>query len=92
MKLFSGVEFKVKQTPSLRALAKTLHSVATTEHPIFFSRALNALSEITKGAFKPMDRRSDARPLLDYQVLVEALSASPILTELREAGPLAKAQ
>src|SRR5580698_6490032 len=28
------VEFKVKPTPKLRALAKTLHSVATTEHPV----------------------------------------------------------
>jgi hypothetical protein len=85
------VVFKVKQTPKLRALAKTLHSVATTEHPVFFSRALNALSEITKGLSDRGIEEVTAAPT-DYQVLVEALSASPILSELREAGPLAKAK
>lgn len=85
------VEFKVKRTPHLRALAKTLHSVATTEHPVFFSRALNALSEITKGLSDRWIEEATAAPT-DYQVLVEALSASPILSELREAGPLARAK
>jgi hypothetical protein len=85
------VEFKVKQTPKFKALAKTLHSVATTEHPVFFSRALNALSEIAKGLSDQWIDEATAAPT-DYQVLVEALSASPILSELREAGPLAKAK
>ncbi len=85
------VEFKVTQAPKLRALAKSLDSVAATEYPVFFSRALNALSEITKELSDQWIEEVTAAPT-DYQVLVNALSASPILTELGSAEPLAKAK
>jgi hypothetical protein len=84
-------EFKVKRGSKLRTLTKALDSVASTEHPVFFSRALNALSDIAKELPNLWMEEVTAAPT-DYQVLVNALSASPVVEELGSADPLAKAK
>jgi hypothetical protein len=83
------VEVHAREATPLRALSKALSTVATTKHPIFFSRALRALSEITAQlSSQGIDDLSTAST--DTELLLNSLLAAPVIDTLSVSDPLAK--
>jgi hypothetical protein len=83
--------FEMKHAQTLRPLAKALDSVADTKYPVFFSRTLNALSGIARELSPEGIEELTAAPS-DYQMLVDALSASSVMQEFGKTDPLLRAK
>jgi hypothetical protein len=82
--------FELKRISKLSTLKKALDSVAGTQHPIFFSRALNGLWRISQQlSTKGIEELSTAPT--DFELLVNALSVSPVV-ESGATDPLARAK
>jgi hypothetical protein len=72
-------------------LKEILAAVGKTKHPIFFSRVLHALAKLERELPKePIDAASAAPT--DYMVLLEALTAPSVATQLTAEDPLAAAR
>src|SRR5260370_23874096 len=83
-------EFKLSEVPA-RPLKERLTAIEKTKHPVFLSRALNALTGLAQELPKErIDEASAART--DYMVLVEALTAPSLATQLAAEGPLTAAR
>jgi len=83
-------EFKLSEAPA-RPLKERLTAIEKTKHPVFLSRALNALTGLAQELPKErIDEASAART--DYMVLVEALTAPSLATQLAAEDPLTAAR
>jgi len=83
-------EFKLSEAPA-RPLKERLTAIEKTKHPVFLSRALNALIGLAQELPKErIDEASAART--DYMVLVEALTAPSLATQLAAEDPLTAAR
>ena len=84
--------FEFKTTPSLgRPLREKLSAIGKTKHPVFVSRALNALVDFEEDLSRErIDEASAASS--DYMVLYEALTAPSIAAHLASKNPLATAR
>jgi hypothetical protein len=87
----SLVIFQLKNTSQLRPLTRVIDSLTRTEHPVFFSRAFNALSSIANELPAQSVEELTASPT-DFELLVNAVFAATINTELSEADPLIRAK
>jgi hypothetical protein len=85
------VIFELKNTSRLRPLTRAIDSLSRTEHPVFFSRAFNALSSITKELTSQSVEELTASPT-DFELLVNALSAASIAAESSDGDPLIRAK
>jgi biotin operon repressor len=85
------VIFQLKNYSSLRPLTRVIESLTRTEHPVFFSRALNALSSIANELPAQSVQELIASPT-DFELLVNALSAVSVSPESSEADPLVRAK
>ena len=83
-------EFKLSKVPA-RPLKEKLAIVEKTRHPIFFSRVLNALTRLENELPKEQIHAASAAPT-DYMVLLEALTAPSVATQLTAEDPLAAAR
>ncbi len=72
-------------------LKEILAAVGKTKHPIFFSRVLNALAELEHELPKEQIDLASAAST-DYMVLLEALTAPSVATQLTAEDPLAAAR
>lgn len=83
------VIFELKGSPRLRSLTRVIDSLSRTEHPVFFSRAFNALSTITSEL--PLQSLEElAASSTDFELLVNALSAAAVTSN--NADPLVRAK
>jgi hypothetical protein len=83
-------EFKTSEAIA-RPLKEKLRVIERTKHPVFVSRALNALVDFE--AELPAERIEDASTApSDYMVLYEALTAPSVATHLASKDPLAAAR
>jgi hypothetical protein len=85
------VIFELKNTSRLKPLTRVIDSLSRTEHPVFFSRAINALSSITNELSSQSVEELTASPT-DFELLVNALSAAPIAAESSDGDPLMRAK
>jgi hypothetical protein len=83
-------EFKTSQSFG-RPLRDKLSAIEKTKHPIFVSRALNALVEFEEELPKERIEEASAAPS-DYMVLYEALTAPSVAAHLAAKDPLATAR
>jgi hypothetical protein len=83
-------EFKTSQSCG-QLLKKRLSAIEKSKHPIFVSRALNALVEFEEELPKERIDEASSAPS-DYMVLLEALTASTVATHLAVEDPLATAR
>jgi hypothetical protein len=85
------VIFEMKGYSKLKTLTRLLDSLSRTEHPVFFSRAFNALSDITNElSTQGIEELTTAST--DFELLVNALLASQVATDPGDADPLIKAK
>lgn len=85
------VIFQLRHKEAARALKERLFYVEKTRHPNFVSRALNALAELEREL--PSERIEEASTAPnDFLVLVNALSAAGVATQMAEKDPLAAAK
>ena len=85
------VIFELKNTSRLKPLTRVIDSLSRTEHPVFFSRAFNALSSITNELSSQSVDELTASPT-DFELLVNALSAASIAAESSDGDPLIRAK
>lgn len=85
------VIFELKNTSRLKPLTRVIDSLSRTEHPVFFSRAFNALSSITNELSSQSVEELTASPT-DFELLVNALSAVSIAAESSDGDPLIRAK
>ncbi len=85
------VIFELKTSSRLKPLTRVIDSLSRTEHPVFFSRAFNALSSITKELSSQSVEELTASPT-DFELLVNALSAASISAESSDGDPLIRAK
>lgn len=85
------VIFELKNTSRLKPLTRVIDSLSRTEHPVFFSRAFNALSSITNELSSQSVEELTASPT-DFELLVNALSAASIAAESSDGDPLIRAK
>lgn len=85
------VIFELKTSSRLRPLTRVIDSLSRTEHPVFFSRAFNALSSITNELSSQSVEELTASPT-DFELLVNALSAASIAAESSDGDPLIRAK
>lgn len=86
----SCFEFKLSDLPA-RPLKLTLATVEKTKHPIFVSRILNALTVLEEELpTEQIDAATAAST--DYMVLLKALTAPSVATQLTAEDPLAVAR
>jgi hypothetical protein len=85
------VIFELKTRSRLRPLTRVIDSLSRTEHPVFFSRAFNALSSITNELSSQSVEELTASPT-DFELLVNALSAASIAAESSDGDPLIRAK
>jgi hypothetical protein len=85
------VIFELKNTSRLRPLTRVIDSLSRTEHPVFFSRAFNALSSITNELSSQSVEELTASAT-DFELLVNALSAASIAAESSDGDPLNRAK
>jgi hypothetical protein len=85
------VIFELKNRSRLRPLTRVIDSLSRTEHPVFFSRAFNALSSITNELSSQSVEELTASPT-DFELLVNALSAASIAAESSDGDPLIRAK
>ncbi len=83
-------EFKLSGDPA-RPLKEKLIAAQKTKHPVFLSRALNALAGLAQELPKERIDEASAAPT-DYMVLVEALTAPSLAPQLALEDPLAAAR
>ncbi len=83
--------FELKNTSRLKPLTRVIDSLSRTEHPVFFSRAFNALSSITNELSSQSVEELTASPS-DFELLVNALSAASIAAESSDGDPLIRAK
>ncbi|HZP04600.1 MAG TPA: hypothetical protein VFB43_06840 [Terracidiphilus sp.] len=82
--------FQLKSTSQIRPLTRVIDSLSRTEHPVFFSRAFNALSSIANELPAQSVEELTASST-DFEVLVNALSAVTIDAEF-DPDPLIRAK
>jgi len=85
------VIFQLKNTSQLRPLARVIDSLRRTEHPVFFSRAFNALTSIANELPAQSVEELTASST-DFELLVNALFAATIKTESIDPDPLIRAK
>ena len=85
------VIFQCKTFSKLKTLTRLIDSLSRTEHPVFFSRAFNALSDIANELSSQSIEDLTASST-DIELLVNALSASPIAIDPEDADPLIRAK
>ena len=85
------VIFQLKSAPQLKSLTRLLDSLSRTEHPVFFSRAFSALSDIASELSPQGIEELIASPT-DFQLLVNTLSASPVAATPGDDDPLFRAK
>jgi hypothetical protein len=85
------VIFELKTSSRLKPLTRVIDSLSRTEHPVFFSRAFNALSSITNELSSQSVEELTASPT-DFELLVNALSAASISAESSDGDPLIRAK
>jgi biotin operon repressor len=83
--------FTLRRSAASRPMRESLRSIENTEHPVFYVRALHALKEIEQVLSKEKIEEATAAPN-DCMVLLNALTASPVATQLGKADPLAAAR
>lgn len=83
--------FTLRRSAASRPLREGLRMIEHTQHPVFYVRALHALKEIEKALPKEKIEEATAAPN-DCMVLLNALTASPVATQLGKADPLAAAR
>ncbi len=83
--------FQLKKISQLKPLTRLIDSLSRTEHPVFFSRALNALSEITSELSTQGIEELTASPT-DFELLVNTLSVSPVSRKPEDSDPLMRAK
>jgi hypothetical protein len=74
-----------------KVLRELLAAAGKTKHPIFFSRVLSALAELEYELPKEQIDAASAAPT-DYMVLLEALTAPSVASQLTAQDPLAAAR
>ncbi len=84
------LEFTLREA-LLRPLRERLTAVQNTKYPVFVTRALNALTGLEQELPKERIEQASAAPT-DYMVLVEALTAPSVATQLAARDPLAAAR
>jgi hypothetical protein len=85
------VIFELKNTSRLKPLTRVIDSLSRTEHPVFFSRAFNALSSITNELSSQSVAELTASPT-DFELLVNAVSATSTAAASTDGDPLLRAK
>ncbi len=85
------VIFELKTSSRLRPLTRVIDSLSRTEHPVFFSRAFNALSSITNELSSQSVEELTASPT-DFELLVNAVSATSTAAVSTDGDPLIRAK
>ena len=85
------VIFELKTSPRLRPLTRVIDSLSRTEHPVFFSRAFNALSSITNELSSQSVEELIASPT-DFELLVNAVSATSTAAASTDGDPMIRAK
>ncbi len=85
------VIFELKTSPPLRPLTRVIDSLSRTEHPVFFSRAFNALSSIANELSSQSVEELTASPT-DFELLVNAVSATSTAAASTDGDPLIRAK
>ena len=85
------VIFELKNTSRLKPLTRVIDSLSRTEHPVFFSRAFNALSSITNELSSQSVEELTASPT-DFELLVNAVSATSTVAASTNGDPLMRAK
>jgi hypothetical protein len=85
------VIFELKTSPRLSPLTRVIDSLSRTEHPVFFSRAFNALSSITNELSSQSVEELTASST-DLELLVNAVSATSTAAASTDADPLIRAK
>jgi hypothetical protein len=85
------VIFELKTSPRLSPLTRVIDSLSRTEHPVFFSRAFNALSSITNELSSQSVEELTASST-DFELLVNAVSATSTAAASTDADPLIRAK
>jgi hypothetical protein len=85
------VIFELKTSTRLRPLTRVIDSLSRTEHPVFFSRAFNALSSITNELSSQSVEELTASPT-DFELLVNAISATSTAAASTDGDPLIRAK
>jgi hypothetical protein len=85
------VIFELKTSPRLSPLTRVIDSLSRTEHPVFFSRAFNALSSITNELSAQSVEELTASST-DFELLVNAVSATSTAAASTDADPLIRAK
>lgn len=84
------VILELKNYSNLRPLTRVIDSLTRTEHPVFFSRAFNALTSIANDLTAQSVEELNASST-DFELLVNALAAA-IVPESTDADPLIRAK
>lgn len=85
------VIFQLKNTSQIRPLTRVIDSLSRTEHPVFFSRAFNALTSIANELPAHSVEELTASST-DFELLVNALFAATMKTESIDPDPLIRAK
>jgi hypothetical protein len=85
------VIFELKTSSRLSPLTRVIDSLSRTEHPVFFSRAFNALSSITNELSSQSVEELTASPT-DFELLVNAVSATSTAAASTDGDPLIRAK
>ena len=85
------VTFELKNYSHLRPLTRVIDSLYRTEHPVFFSRAFNALNSIANELPAQSVEELTASST-DFELLVNTLFAATINTESTDPDPLIRAK
>jgi hypothetical protein len=85
------VIFQLKNTSQIRPLTRVIDSLSRTEHPVFFSRAFNALTSIANELPAQSVEELTASST-DFELLVNALFAATMKTESIDPDPLIRAK
>lgn len=88
---FIVVEMKYASGTTLRPRSEGLSSAAKARHSTFAVRALRAVADLERAVSPQKLAEASAAPN-DFLVLVDALAASPALTEVTDKDPLAAAK
>jgi biotin operon repressor len=85
------IVFKLRHQTSFRPLRESLSSVEKTKHPTLMSRVLKAVDEIVQGLSTERIEEATSAPS-DYLVLLNAMTAPTVVTQLTDKDPLAAAK
>ena len=85
------VIFQLKNNSELKPLTRLIDSLSRTQHPVFFYRAFNALSDIAS-ELSPQGIAELTASSTDFELLVNTLSASLIAADPEDADPLMRAK